>query len=134
MPKLKKNGIALILGNFSFLLASSCRYYIMILRKRGKFGISKVYTIEEGNSDILETSMERRSLEINAAIRSLESNIFLCAVGVIIFSIGSACADHITVIILILIKGLTPVITTVANFEKIQQLVLFYFENFKVTL
>ncbi len=83
--------------------------------------------IDQENSEISETS-ERRASEINAAIKSLETNIFLCFIGVVAFSVGTFCNDQMAVVILILIKGLTPIITTIANFEKIYELVLLFWE------
>lgn len=127
-------GLSLILGNLIFLLGTSCIFYIMILGKRGKFCINKVSPIEQEVSENSEASIncELENLEINAAILSLETNFVLCAIGFATFILVTISSDNLVVIVLILIKGLTPIFTTIANFGKIQQLIVSCYEKLKV--
>jgi len=128
--------LTIIVGNFMMLLGSSCVLYIAILRKRGQFCISKISSIDQEGNNSSETSLnqKRENSEINAAILSLETNLVLYALGCVSFLILTTGSDNLVVIILILIKGLTPILTTIANFVKIQELMFWYWENSKVSL
>jgi len=71
-------------------------------------------------------AQEKRSSQINAAIKSLETNLILSiCIALIIFAAYSYSHASV-VVVLSLVKGSAPILTTVANFGKIQEMIWFY--------
>ena len=83
----------------------------------------------------LPTSMDvseihRYKAEIDAAVTSLKTNAWLGTLIVFIFAGQFIFPVTITSLTITLIKGLTPIVTAIANFAKIQEIILdFYQEN-----
>jgi hypothetical protein len=72
--------IVLIMGNFVLLLGGGCIFYVMLSRKRVQFCINKISAMAEVSKVNTETSIsiERKTLDINAAILSLAANFVFC--------------------------------------------------------
>ncbi len=124
MPiKSKIIGYLLIFGNLIVLLSISCIFYMSILRKRGQLCINKVDTMELNSLDNLEILLEqeRQTVEVNAAVRSLKTNIVLSFVVIVTFLLATTITYQMVFIIVIPIKGFVPLLTSVANFSKMQQ-------------
>jgi len=61
--------------------------------------------------------------EINAAIRSLKTNLILCLMLIFIFILLPTLNPTFGIIIVSLMKGFIPILTTISNFGKIQTLI-----------
>jgi hypothetical protein len=72
---------------------------------------------------------ERRSAEISAAVRSLHTNLFLCVTFVFAYSMFAFLPDMAIVVIVSVMKGVTPIVTALVNFGKIQTVVKLYWER-----
>ena len=84
---------------------------------------------------VFETKeQERLRTEINASIRSLETNIVLAVLFIVTFLVAAIFSDSTSLIILTLLKGATPILSTMANFVKIQQLFVSYWIRMKATV
>ena len=79
--------------------------------------------------DVERRDAERREAEINAAIRSLKTNLFLCATFVFSYSMFTFMPDLLIVLVVSLMKGITPIVTAVVNFGKLQTVVKQYCDN-----
>lgn len=76
---------------------------------------------------IFETKeQERQRAEINASIRSLETNTVLAVIIIVTYLLAAVFSNSASLIILTLLKGFTPILTTIANFGKIQELYMSY--------
>ena len=71
-------------------------------------------------------SRAQQQSEINSVIHSLQTNLILCITFVFIFIFVPLVNPTVKIVLLALLKSLIPVLTTVANFGKIQELILFY--------
>ena len=69
-------------------------------------------------------------LEFNAAIRSLITNIFLCFILVAVFVSLSISNDIITTLIASSMNSFVPIMTSLANFEKVYIVFHIYMTNF----
>ena len=78
--------------------------------------------------------LERQRTEINTSMRSLETNMVLAVLILLTFFVAAAFSNNTSLIILTILKGFTPILTTVANFGKIQQLTLDYCNRIKETV
>ncbi len=144
--------ILIIAGNLIVLLTSSCVFYIAILRQRGKLGHNKIASsqnatndeiskIEENKSQQVENSvstdatdqfqiaseskeLEKERTEINTSMRSLETNMILAVTIIGTFLVSVIFSNNTSLIILTVLKGFAPILTTIANFGKIQQLIV----------
>jgi hypothetical protein len=76
-----------------------------------------------------EAKEERREAEINAALRSLKTNLILCATFVAVYSSFSFMPDLAIVLIVSVMKSATPIITALVNFGKLQTVAKLYWEN-----
>ena len=74
--------------------------------------------------------MTQRRMEINAAILSLKTNLLLCAIFLFVFVFTFVLPQTLSIIIITTLKGQIPVLTSVANFGKIQQIFTVYLDNF----
>jgi hypothetical protein len=72
---------------------------------------------------------ERREAEINAAVRSLKTNLILCATFVVAYSSFSFMPDLAIVLIVSVMKSVTPIVTALINFGKLQTVAKLYWEN-----
>ena len=79
--------------------------------------------------DVERRDAERREAEINAAIRSLKTNLSLCATFVFSYSMFTFMPDLLIVLVVSLMKGITPIVTAVVNFGKLQSVVKQYCDN-----
>ena len=79
--------------------------------------------------DVERRDAERREAEINAAIRSLKTNLSLCATFVFSYSMFTFMPDLLIVLVVSLMKGITPIVTAVVNFGKLQTVVKQYCDN-----
>jgi hypothetical protein len=71
----------------------------------------------------------QRKMEINAAILSLKTNLLLCAIFLFVFVFTFVLPQALSIIIITTLKGHIPVLTSVANFGKIQQIFTVYLDN-----
>ncbi len=73
----------------------------------------------------LEAAKKRsqNEAEINAAIRSLKTNLILCLMLIFIFILLPTLNPTFGIIIVSLMKGFIPILTTISNFGKIQNLI-----------
>jgi len=74
--------------------------------------------------DVLEIA--RRKAEINAAITSLKTNLVLGVCILLVFTCFFLTPISINSILVTLLKGLIPIVTTISNFVKIQEIVELY--------
>ena len=79
--------------------------------------------------DVERRDAERREAEINAAIRSLKTNLSLCATFVFSYSMFTFMPDLLIVLVVSLMKGISPIFTAVVNFGKLQTVVKQYCDN-----
>jgi hypothetical protein len=178
MPNVAKARCLLaIFGYYLLLMGISCCFYIMILRKRGKFGHNNVHildqrpveeiqistiTLQRTNAQLPDTDVQngermtetiqsqgetlplsnnnsgleqnRQLAEIQSAIRSLETNFVFSSFLIVTFLIGALYSNPISANIFICLKGLSPILTMIINFVKIQQLVQQFLDNLLLTL
>lgn len=83
----------------------------------------------DANVSIENDSNEKS--EIVAAARSLKTNILLTSAFIIIFVCLAFLSDYYNVLICSTLKGMVPILTTIANFGKIQTVLLLYCQNAK---
>ena len=75
---------------------------------------------------------QRRNLEINSAKKSFKTSLILSLTYLLTFALFFlTLSDTGQVLLTSLLKVLAPTLTTIANFGKIQQMVLLYWDNFK---
>jgi hypothetical protein len=72
--------------------------------------------------------------EIAAAARSLKTNLILSLVFIIGFYFLASFSEILTVVIVSAMKGLVPILTTIANFGKIQHVLALYGQRIYFTL
>lgn len=75
-------------------------------------------------------AQEKHSAQINAAIKSLETNLILSVSIALILLAAYNYSNTSVVFIMSLAKGTAPILTTMANFGKIQEIILMYFKKF----
>jgi hypothetical protein len=73
--------------------------------------------------------LEKNNAEISAAVRSLKTNLCLCATFVFAYSMFAFLPDILIVLIVSVMKGTTPILTAIVNFGKLQNMVKLYWEN-----
>ncbi len=73
--------------------------------------------------------LEKSNAEVSAAVRSLKTNLFLCAAFVFAYSMFAFLPDILIVLIVSIMKGATPILTAIVNFGKLQNMVELYWEN-----
>jgi hypothetical protein len=88
-------------------------------------------TIGQSQMQFDKKEAEKLNAEITASIRSLETNLVLVTLIIATFLFGTIFSEGSFAIIFIVLKGFTPVLTTIANFGKIRLLFTSYCENFK---
>jgi hypothetical protein len=67
--------------------------------------------------------------EIAATARSLKTNLILSLVVVFIVLLMAKSSDTIIVLAVSTLKGLVPILTTITNFGKIQNVLALYWQN-----
>ncbi len=72
---------------------------------------------------------EAMASEIAAAVRSLKTNLIFSITVVIVFFFMAFYLGTLTVLIFSTMKGLVPILTTIANFGKIQNVLALYWQN-----
>jgi hypothetical protein len=77
---------------------------------------------QEGISE-KDQELKQRLKEISSAVRSLKTNLVLTAILSVVFSVGSVYSNNVGSIVSTLAKGLFPILTTIPNFVKVQELV-----------
>ena len=70
--------------------------------------------------------LAQNEAEINAAIRSLKTNLILCLILILIFALLPALNQTFSTFLVSLMKGFVPILTTISNFGKIKSLVWCY--------
>jgi hypothetical protein len=90
--------------------------------------ISSLTSIE---ANVSIENVSNKNSEIIAAARSLKTNIILTLVFILVFVCLAFLSDPINIIIGATLKGMIPILATIANFGKIQALLLIYSENTK---
>ena len=71
----------------------------------------------------------KNEAEITSAIRSLKTNLILCLILILIFVLLPALNPTFGILIVSLVKGFVPILTTISNFGKIQHLIWSYCKN-----
>ncbi len=72
---------------------------------------------------------EAVTAEIAATARSLKTNLVLSFVFIFILFLLANFSETLTVLIISTLKGLVPILTTIANFGKIQNVLALYWQN-----
>jgi len=72
---------------------------------------------------------EAVTAEIAATARSLKTNLVLSFVFIFILLLLAHFSETLTVLIISTLKGLVPILTTIANFGKIQNVLALYWQN-----
>ena len=68
--------------------------------------------------------------EINAAVRSLKTNLFLSSAFVLIFVSLAVLSDTVSVVLVTTIRGFVPIVTTLVNFAKVYNVFCIYYAIF----
>ena len=68
-------------------------------------------------------------LEISAAVRSLKTNLCLSLILLVIFICLAIFSDTVNVVMATSTRGFVPIVTTLANFVKVQNVFLIYWTN-----
>jgi hypothetical protein len=76
-----------------------------------------------------EAKEQHREAEINAAVQSLKTNLILCATFVVAYSSFSFMPDLAIVLIVSVMKSVTPIVTALVNFGKLWTVAKLYWEN-----
>ena len=84
----------------------------------------------QSSLEVEAKQLERYNAEVNAAMRSLKTNITLSIVFFIVFILISFLSETAKIFVVSGLKGFAPVLSTMANFGKIQQVFLLYWKNF----
>ncbi len=87
-------------------------------------------SVQISSSDDSAELAQRRT-EINAAVSSLKTNLLLCVTFLSVFLFAFVLSLILNTLILTILKGLIPVVTTITNFGKVQQIILVYWESLK---
>ncbi len=74
---------------------------------------------------------QQRENEINTAIRSLTTNLYLCLIFISVFLLTPVLNQLQEAIVTSLLKTFAPVLSTISNFVKIHTLVIKSFINYK---
>jgi hypothetical protein len=77
---------------------------------------------QEGISE-KDQELKQRLKEINSAVRSLKTNLVLTSILSTVFVVGSVYSNNVGSVVSTLAKGLFPILTTIPNFVKVQELV-----------
>jgi hypothetical protein len=73
--------------------------------------------------------LEQKKGEINAAIRSLKTNLTLCFILIMTFLLMPVLNPTFGNIMISFMKGFVPILTTISNFGKIKKLISSYWNN-----
>jgi hypothetical protein len=87
--------------------------------------------ISSNNANVSIENDSNEKSEIVAAARSLKTNILLTSAFILIFVCLAFLSDYYNVLICSTLKGMVPILTTIANFGKIQTVLLLYCQNAK---
>ena len=68
-------------------------------------------------------------LEVSAAVRALKTNLFLSLILLVIFTCLAFFSDTMNVVMATSTRGFVPIVTTLANFVKVQNVFLSYWTN-----
>jgi hypothetical protein len=85
-------------------------------------------TLEENINQVINSEGSTAS-EIAATARSLKTNLTLCFVFIFSVLCLANFSGSLTVIFVALLKGLIPILTTIANFGTIQIIFALYWHN-----
>jgi hypothetical protein len=72
---------------------------------------------------------KRQLAEIQSAVKSLETNFVFTSLLILTYVIGNFFSNPVSVNVFICLKGYSPIVTTIINFVKIQELFKLIFEN-----
>ena len=73
--------------------------------------------------------LAQKKAEINAAIRSLKTNLTLCFILIMTFLLMPVLNPTFGTIMISFMKGFVPILTTISNFGKIKNLISSYWNN-----
>ena len=95
---------------------------------------SKRYDVFGNVGDIFDTDLERKRIEkeINAALKSLKTNLLLTFAFLVLFLILFFLPNSISVFVISVAKGVIPLMTSITNFDKITNLFHSYIANFSL--
>ena len=86
-----------------------------------------------GNSDDnFPSYLERKRIvgEINSTLRSLETNLILTSAFLVILLVLFLLPNIISVVVISVMKGMIPLMTSISNFGKVKNLFQNYIANF----
>jgi hypothetical protein len=81
--------------------------------------------------NLSDAEWDKMNAEIMTAIRSMKTNLLLSSTFLFIFFALAMFTDTFNVLICSFLKCLVPVLTTIANFGKIQHILLLYWQSFR---
>jgi hypothetical protein len=76
-----------------------------------------------------DIELKRQMAEIDSAIKSLKTNLILTTALCISFSSATVISNIIGSVVFTFLKGLFPILTTVSNFNKVQDLLKLSYNN-----
>jgi hypothetical protein len=85
-------------------------------------------TLEENSNPVINNEDSTAS-EIAATARSLKTNLILCCAFIFSVFYLANFSGTLTVIFVAFLKGLVPILTTIANFGTIQNVLALYLHN-----
>ena len=90
---------------------------------------NEIAIIYSNKSEEMDIELKRQMAEINSAVKSLKTNFILTSVLSVSFALGSVISPSTGSLVFTFLKGLFPVLTTISNFNKVQDLVKLSYEN-----
>jgi hypothetical protein len=88
-----------------------------------------VTAVLKENSCQVENNEEEVALEIAATARSLKTNLFMSFAFIVIFISLANFSETQSVLVVSTMKSMVPILTTIANFGKIQHVLTLYWQN-----
>jgi hypothetical protein len=81
------------------------------------------------NCSYVENNEEAVALEIAAMARSLKTNLFMSFAFIVIFISLANFSETQSVLVVSTMKSMVPILTTIVNFGKIQNVLTLYWQN-----
>jgi hypothetical protein len=91
--------------------------------------ISTSRSVPDINIAADDIELKQKMAEIESAIKSLKTNLILTSALSISFVSSTVISNTIGSVVLTFLKGLFPILTTVSNFNKVQELLKLFYKN-----
>jgi hypothetical protein len=91
--------------------------------------ISTIRSVPATNIETDDIELKQQMAEIECAIKSLKTNLILTSVLYISFISATLISNTIGSVVFTFLKGLFPILTTVSNFNKVQDLLKLSYKN-----